>query len=542
MVEQLSFPIELRIMKWSSGLARIAPYLALLELVSWVGFPARIAAQDEIPAPDTTDIILVEILASAISIAEGEIWPGYGLDDISILAYRPDTWAILVSPGTPNPKEWQPYPKAWPALTRPAVFHTGGVGGLVGQLSFDYEVAGRRTVAVPLFAQIPPEVGERNRQLFAFLTHEAFHQYQRRAFGELDTPPEEAYPLLNVHNNALAMLELRAMEDALHGILSGDRDALGRAARRAAAIHRTRQATLAPEARALERAKEIVEGTAKYVEARSIEQLALECEAVSARKHNPELCDQFDGETAAGWLVAEMERRFKGNAVDPRDMPRNRIYPLAASLGLVLDHYDPQWKTLVEREGTSADLFAQLSHALQPEAPDEELLAEGKAEYGWSAIVEASRDKVATYERGFQDALTAFESRPGRRMVIELPRSGFERSRSSRGEIWVMEEGRRTLGLFTTYSLRRRGEAPLTLSIRDRVVMDEMRAPGRRRLSLILPDTLTVSVNGRDMTLDGDTQPTKFNRLELRAGNVTLHAEAHGEISGDGTVHVRFYE
>ena len=95
-------------------------------------------------------------------------------------------------------------------------------------------------MAVPLYHEIPSNLEPRNRYLIAFLTHESFHQYQRRAFSDVDTPSKEAHPVPDVENNARAALQMLVPEEAFSALESGDTAALRVRTAEAPAIHETR--------------------------------------------------------------------------------------------------------------------------------------------------------------------------------------------------------------------------------------------------------------------------------------------------------------
>lgn len=111
------------------------------------------------------------------------------------------------------PEPWTEAPSGLPA--RPALFRTEPVDGLVGQLSFDYEIDGQVGVAI-------------------------------------------LYPMLDPANNALATLEMRAVEDAVEELAAGDTVAARRAAELAVAVRQARWAKLNTTGRSIEVSKEVV--------------------------------------------------------------------------------------------------------------------------------------------------------------------------------------------------------------------------------------------------------------------------------------------
>lgn len=487
---------------------------------------------------DSIDRALLGVLAAALS-TSSEVWPGYALASRPLVAYRPDKWVVLVDPPEPDPEGWAPYPDAWPPLPVPAVVRTGETGDLIGQLDFDYEVAGGRTVAVPLYEEIPAELGDRDRYLYAFLTHESFHRYQREAFSDVETPSEEAYPILDARNNALAGLEMRVLERALTALERGDEAAARRLAGEALVVHAERWRGLDEPARAIERAKEVVEGTAKYVETRAVDDLARRCREGLADAAGV-LCARFHDLTATRWIAEELALHLEGGAVSPRDMPRNRIYPVGAALGLLLDAFAPGWKRGVEEAGTSRSLHDWLEAALEPdEGGREAVLRTAMEREGWEELLAASRDRVEAHRASFEAALSEFDARPGLKVIVELPDRDLARSRSSRDERWVVDRGRRVLGAFVTYALTRGTEPGFRLALRDREVLDETLEGERRRVTFHLEDLPRLSLDGAAVTPVSPGRWT-FGRLQLAGEGVEIETAIPGTVEReDETLRIR---
>jgi hypothetical protein len=169
------------------------------------------------PAPSPADSTALRAAAAVVSCfrTEGDrAWPGFDLSRRPFIPYDAGRWAAVINSAA-DVAGFEPWPGEWPKLGTPALLHWGAVEGLIGQLAFDYEVAGIRTVAVPVVTTPPPGTEDLTVSQFAFIVHEAFHQYQRERFDDTDTPAEETYPLLDVRNNAFATLEMRALLEAI---------------------------------------------------------------------------------------------------------------------------------------------------------------------------------------------------------------------------------------------------------------------------------------------------------------------------------------
>jgi hypothetical protein len=478
--------------------------------------------------PDSTDtsLLLVADVVLATAAHAATPWPGYDASSRPLLVYRVGKWSVLLNPPLPHPVDgWVAYPDSWPRLSRPAWFQPGGDPRLVGQLAFDYEVPGGSVVAVPLYEQLPAEYGQRDIGLYSFIVHEAFHQFQRHNFADVETLSEELYPMLDSVNNALAGLELRALKDAVLTLGEADSVRTHESAMLALAVHYHRSEQLDSVARMIERSKEVVEGTAKYVETKMVMALAEVCRT---RAHVLEpFCQLVDGTEAARWLADDFDRRISAGAIAPPDMARNRMYPTAAAAGVLLDVYEPHWKDAIQREGTTQGLFQHLSNAIGP-------TAERRPE-----LLSSSAALVRQYLQGYEEALSMFNAEVGTRVVLQVPTANITRSRSSREDRWVVNAGRRTLGRFVVFTLRRRTEPTLDLDVRNAFVLDETSDDGYRSVTFRVIGPLTITVDGRLVSTE-TAAVREFDNLSFSAGNAALRSALRAKLTTrQGEIHIR---
>ncbi len=505
--------------------------------------PADIAsAPASTTEPDSTDRALMRIVEAVIEGAsyEGEPWPGYDAAERPLMVYREGKWCLLLNPPSyAPPKGWIKYPETWPVLSCSAWLDPGGDNRLVGQLDFDHEVAGKLVVAVPLYEEIPAKFGKAAPFLYSFIAHEAFHQFQRHSFSDVNTPSDERYPMLDPENNAMAAMELRSLEEAFEAICRSDSIAAREDALTALAVHNHRWERLDGDAREIERSLEIVEGTAKYVETRAMAAFADYCGSAGTPSGQRGLCGQFEGIDAAGWLSRDFENRFTGGALAPTDMARNRLYPSAAALAFLLDAFEPTWKSTVEAEGTSRSLFDHLEEALGEEPSARPALVDkAKEKYHWDELLSASSVLVREYRARFDSSLTSFESQRGTRIVLKVPSDGLVRSRSSRGERLVEDAGRRILGRFITYALRRQSDPSMEFSVKDAFVLDENKGGGFRAVTFFTEDPVKIAVDGSDISTSPGYSRT-FHEMTLESGGARLHSELGGMLTvRPGTVSV----
>jgi hypothetical protein len=159
-------------------------------------------------------------VVSAFRANPDAVWPGYNLAEQTYLVYIPKKWVLLVNP-VAEVEGFTESPEGWPDLGTKALFHDGTYGDLVGQLAFDFEVGGVKTVAIGLPENPEGYPRPLDVHLAGFIVHEAFHQFQADHFGEIPWQREERYPILDTDNSALAALEMSILMDAVNRAQAG---------------------------------------------------------------------------------------------------------------------------------------------------------------------------------------------------------------------------------------------------------------------------------------------------------------------------------
>lgn len=494
-----------------------------------IAIASPVAAQ---ALPDSTDtsLLLVVNAVLATSAHAATPWPGYDASSRPIVVYRIGRWSVLLNPPTLHPVDgWVEYPDSWPRLSRPAWFKPNGDRSLVGQLAFDYEVPGGQVVAVPLYEQLPSEYGQRDLYLYSFIVHEAFHQFQGHHFSDVETPSEEFYPMLDSVNNALAGLELRALKEAVESLVAADSTRARESVVLALAVHDHRWEKLDNVARTIERSKEVVEGTAKYVETQMVAALAHACRAPTPALER--FCPMVADLDAARWLAEDFDRRIRAGAIAPMDMARNRIYPMAAAAGFLLDVYEPGWKTAVERDGTRRGLFQHLADAIGPTAATRSVHVDRARErYGWQSLMSASAGLVSQYLDSYNEALRRFNAEAGTRVVLRVPAANITRSRSSREDRWVVDAGRRTLGRFVAFTLSARSGPRFELNVRNAYVLDEVGDDGYRSVTFHVIGPVSITADAQTVPTEAEAT-REFEILSFETSSAALHSALRGTLT-----------
>lgn len=501
----------------------------------------RPAAAQDAPRPsplDSIDLRTITAVVSVFTALRDSVWPGYDLSAQPFLVYRPRQWAVLLNP----PGEidgFRLYPESWPPPGIPALVHLGDTPDLLGQLEFDFTVGPITTVAIPLAGNLPEHALERARSLFAFIVHEAFHQFQRAAFREVNEPSEELYPILDTANSARAALEMHILEDAMRAVERRDLAGARRLTGWFLAQRRYRWEHASPLVREYERAKELSEGTAKYVETRLVAALAVNCR--SGRYADPSVCPSFRSLTVPGYLQADFESRLTDGALGPADVPRNRIYPTGAAMGVLLDFFGVEWKpqaASLPDSSALADLLAS-SVPVQPGALAS-LRTEAERRYDLRTLEQRTQRLVDVYVREADAAIRAFEAQPGQRIEVQLPAAGTSRSRSSSAKRWVVNNGRRVFSTeFLAYTLRRPNQE-VFLSVERRAVLDDLVPRGERRVAFFVPSVEAIEMDGAPLTVTSSSDH-QFEALSLRGAGFALEVHAPGTLSvsaGRVAVHV----
>jgi hypothetical protein len=393
-------------------------------------------------------------------------------------------------------------------------------------------------VAIPLADNLPEQTLERAHSVFGFVVHEAFHQFQRSAFREVNEPSEERYPILDTANSARAAMEVHILEDALRAIERQDQAGARRLTDLFLAQRRFRWDRASPLVREFERAKELSEGTAKYVETRLVAAMAVECR--TGRFTDPYVCPSFRSMTVPSYLRTDFESRLTDGALSPADVPRNRIYPTGATMGVLLDLFGVEWKRPAANLPDSlslADLLAPL-YPLPPSALVS-LRQEAERRYDLRALERRTQMLVDAYLRGAGAAIRAFEAQPGRRIEVQLPAAGTSRSRSSSTPRWVLNDGSQVFSSdFLAYTLRRPNQE-VFMRVERRAVLDDLVPPGERRVAFFVPSVDSIEVDGTPLAVTS-TNNLRFGALSIRGAGFSLEVHAPGTLSlSAGRVAVR---
>ena len=411
--------------------------------------------QKELSGNDSTTLKVVEGIIQLFKQKPGVVWPGYDLAEQPFIVYTPGKWVLLIN--YPHQiEDFTPYPANWPDLGTQAWIHFGSYQHLSGQLVFNFPIDTTKVVAVGIPEKIPEEMGQPEVLIFGYVVHEAFHQYQRMAFGEIPWEREQKYPILDLENTALACLEMRLLMDALKMMQSGNKEKCREYIEQFVAVRTYRWEQGDPFVAKYEQGLEINEGTAQYVQYKSTDLIRqVKYRSSLTGSENP-LQIAFSSTSLTEYLLDDFNERITGLSVSPEDMMRNRVYPVGSTQGFLLDYFGINWKRKAQKAGSAfsyARIFREFLN--MDETQFENLLEKAKNHYNYNEILKSTAGLIYKYSEGYKEALKIFEAHPGYRIEVDLIARNISRSRSSYGKRWTMDNGKIELcNSYNIYTLR----------------------------------------------------------------------------------------
>jgi hypothetical protein len=278
-----------------------------------------------------------------------------------------------------------------------------------------------------------------------------------------------------------------------------------------------------------EQGQEINEGTAKYAELRSIALIKeLEYKSSLAGLTSP-LFENFTSIMMPEYLLADFQARMTDSSVSPEDMPRNRIYPVGAAQGFLLDYFKINWKNKAQQAGYEFSFAQLLSEFLGVKKDQvEKLVKKAKENYGYEQVMASTDKLIQEYLNGFNKELESFEVQPGYRIEIELSTNGLSRSRSSSTKNWVVDKGTRELRRhYNVYVLK---NSLLNLQLHDIGVYEQNNWDARvKKVTFFVPELDSITLDGQPVALTEEVQ-TRFKKMEVNGDAWKFTCEKEGTI------------
>lgn len=470
----------------------------------------------------------------------GAIWPGYSLAEQPFLVYSPERWALLINSNEPL-DGFGDLPGEWPNLGLDASYRQGRYEDLIGQLKFNMDLTGENMVAIGFRESILSKHEQPEFMAFSYIVHEAFHQYQYNVFGEIPWAREEKYPISDFVNGSLAWLEMCILEDALEAIKADDWTECRSKVEMFIAVRRYRWEMGNPFFREYEQGKELSEGTAKYVELKCVELFPSITYVSSIDGTISQLARQFPNASMPKLLLQELREKMVGDCLQPEDIPRNRIYAVAAIQAFLLDYFGIEWQVLAQEAGPGFTYVGLLdTHLGVDESQLTEIVVAAKLEYDYEAILAATTKKAVEYQLAYQREVEAFEAQAGTRVEVVVSSSGLSRSRISREKKWLADDG---LFLFCKnfdiYTLK---GGKFSFELHDAGLL-EINEWDAKMKTLVLYDGGVDSVAIDDQPANTLVSGTcKFDSVELKGDVFILRSQHPGKlITEDKKVRVLLY-
>jgi hypothetical protein len=510
-----------------SKVTALSVLAALAALVLSAFFATSLNGQQ----PTEDDIRALKLCESVVQLFKqfpDSIWPGYDLSRRPFMFYTPDRAFLFNYPK--KIEGFTAYPKDWPDLGTDVQVYEGLYEDLSGQLGFGLSIDTVDFAAGPF-------VKKSNVELFAFIVHENFHEYQQYgehpAFGEIPWEREQKYPIEDDENTALAYLEMRLLMDALQAAADGDDGRCRDLTRQFLAVRDHRWKESNSFVARYELGQEINEGTAKYVELKSIDLFTRLKYKSSLSGLTTPLSEDFSSVSMPQYLLADFRNRITGNSVSPEDMPRNRIYPVGSAQGFLLDYFKIDWKAQAQKAGPDFTYAGLLREKLGVKDVElDGLVEKAKQAYNYDEVLAATDSLVGDYTRGFNDALSAFESQEGYRVEIDLSGRNLRRSRSSSVKKWLMDKGTKELcGHFDIYVLESAMDTTLFFRLQNAGLLDENDwDAGTKKLVFFVPNITSMSLDG-ELVQIAETGQRRFESVEVAGPNLELKYCKEGTVT-----------
>lgn len=459
------------------------------------------------------------------------IWPGFDLSIQPFIVYIPGEWTLLVNYDK-QIDGFTKYPDGWPELNTNAIIHYGNYEGLIGQLEFNFVLDSLTTIAIG-FPQgfFNFEDDEDRLMIFAFIIHESFHQYQRQSFGEIPWAREEKYPILDIHNTSLAFLEIRILSDALHAMDSNMPAKCQNLYNDFQTVRDERWNEKSGFIAKYEQGQEINEGTAKYVEVKSVFKMIerANCPDIDMRDDYKKL---FQSESIKDYLMDDMESRMINNTIAPEDVTRNRIYPVGAAQGILHDYLSVKWKKRAEEAGENFLLYDPEYNKVTDSIRFVSNINRIKRRYNYNNVIESTRLSINKFMENYQLAKGQFDNQKGNRIEVNFNYKSLSRSRSSRSKKWVVDNGEWTLCL--DYRIFKLKSGNCSISLENMGILQFNDWDNKyskvifysKEISSIFLDTIEYNLS--------DISSSRFSRLRLMGEGIDIEIKSKGTIMISG--------
>jgi hypothetical protein len=504
--------------------------LVFLLCLSFIGSPllAEDLKSEKLSDQDLNALKVCEGVIQLFKQFPDSVWPGYNLAKKPFIFYMPER-ALLFN-YSKEIEGFTAYPKDWPDLGTDVLIHQGLYKDLAGQLGFGISIDTVDVAAIPF-------IEKTNVELFGYIVHENFHEYQQYgphpAFGEIPWEREEKYPSCDRQNTTLAYLEMRLLMDALDMMKIDNKKKCEEYVRQFVAVRDFRWKESDPFVKRYEQGEEINEGTAKYVEVKSVSLVPQLKYRSSLDGLTTPLLQDFDSLSLYEYLINDFEKRITGSSVSPMDVGRYRIYPVGATQGVLLDYFRIDWKDKAQKAGpefTYAQLFQENLNIDENQL--EQLLKKAKENYDYEKILASTDKLIGEYTEGYNKDLASFEAQTGYRIEIDLVSKNLSRSSMSSAKTWIVDGGTKSLrSHYDVYVLKSALNTDLLLEVHNTGLFEQNDWDAQtKKLVFFVPEITSFSLDGKLITLTEGTS-SQFKNIEIAGKDFKFSYSKAGTIT-----------
>ena len=422
-------------------------------------------------------------------------------------------------------RDFSAYPENWPDLYTDARIYYGNYKDLTGQLEFNYEIDSIKTVVIGFPENFIPKIdNEIKIRIFGFIVHEVFHQFQRDHFGEIPWSREEKYPILDAGNTASAFLEMKLLSKAIKAMDNNNTNNCKELLLSFSQVRKDRWENADDFVRIYEQGQEINEGTAKYVEVKSILEMNKRAKAEKPDIHLSYL-DAFKS-TDVNYLLNEFNNNLEDGTITPENMIRNRIYPVGAAQGILMDYLEINWKSKAQEAG---DRYTFNESILEKFGNNIDSSGDKiKMEYNYPIILKSTNKKIEEYHQHFSKEIASFNNQKGMRIEISFEYSSLSRSGSSIAKKWVMNSGKKSLCM--NYRLLKLKTKQIKIDLENLAVLQLNDWDNKKMKVVVYSSELDPIELDSVIYKLSDIKKSQFTELDLSGKGIKIHSDSNGQI------------
>lgn len=321
-----------------------------------------------------------------------QVWPGFSLKQVPLLIYSPKEKKQLLF-NHPQPSD---------DFVRVEVFASEKPNIHISRAP-DFEMYNlmdkineRLTVCInyDYTSSITQE------RFLIMVIHEMFHLFQKDSFKDLILSNRQEYPVTNLENNALILLELKILNDILKNLAKNNMSSMDEELKEYTSIHEYRLRTCNEYMKKYETYMERLEGTADYV-GNVCQETPIEKQIKSREKKVSDIFQTSTLNIYLDYIIRE-----------------GRFYVIGFTLGLTFDKLGIPWKERLARSRNTG--FSELLRE-QYSLKDEQIssyVSSIKRNYDYENVLRTLKEIEKVNEEEVQKLLKKFREQSADRILI----------------------------------------------------------------------------------------------------------------------------